>query len=359
MPEPKKRIDEDLIAAAFCEARGLGGLSSAPPAAAGTPIVATIPGYHIRREIHRGGQGVVFEATSDRTERRVAIKVLRDGPLATDSERARFDREVRILGQLRHPNIVTVHDRGTAGGQQYFVMDYVDGHSLDVWLQGRRWSARQVVELFVLICGAVQSAHVRGIQHRDLKPGNIRVSAEGDPHVLDFGLARDVAPTADTVTEAGQFVGSLPWASPEQVLGDRDRCDLRTDVYSLGIMLYQALCGTFPYEVVGNVADVVERIRHTVPVRPRRLRGDLDLDLETIVLVSLQKDPARRYQTAGELAAELRRYLAGEAIVARRDSFWYLLRKGAQRHRLAFAMGFALIVSVNRVARKFGDTSLW
>lgn len=303
------------------------------PRGAATPLAAdAIPGYRLRDEIHRGGQGVVYRALQMSTGRDVAIKVMRQGPFAGPDDRTRFEREIRILAQLKHANIVTIHDAGLAAGCHYFVMDYIAGQPLDAYLRTATPPQPDVVELLARVCDAVDAAHQRGLVHRDLKPGNIRVDDRGVPHVLDFGLAKPSAGSEDsTMTTTGQFVGSLPWAAPEQVAGEPNRIDPRTDVYQLGVVLYQALTGTFPYEVRGHLHVVQERIVNADPVRPRQRNRQIDTDLETIVLTCLQKDPGRRYATAGALATDLRRYLASEPIAARPDSRGYRVRARVQR----------------------------
>lgn len=315
-----------------------------------------IPGYEIVREVHRGGQGVVYQAIQKSTQRKVAIKVIHGGALAGERERARLEREVRILAGLDHPGIVKVHDsgviedpRGTlgGGGAQYFVMDYVSGHSLDAIINAEPKPVDQVLRLFAEICEAVSAAHLRGVIHRDLKPSNIRVDASGRPHVLDFGLAKlsvsdrasgDGSAAARAMTMTGQFVGSLPWASPEQASGLPDKVDVRTDVYSLGVMLYQMLTGRFPYAVAGQMRDVLDNILRAEPARPSTVRRQVNDEVETIVLKCLAKDPARRYQSAGELARDIGRYLRGEPVEAKRDSGWYVISKHLRRHRGAVSV---------------------
>jgi WD40 repeat protein/tRNA A-37 threonylcarbamoyl transferase component Bud32 len=310
----------------------------------------SFPGYEIVREIHRGGQGVVYQAVQKVTKRPVAIKVMREGPFASRRDKARFDREVEVLKQLDHPNIVTVHDSGKAGGFFYYVMDYVEGESLDGWVASSQRTVDEVLRLFATICDAVNAAHLRGVIHRDLKPSNIRVDREGRPHVLDFGLAKMAADDsqAPKVTLTGQFLGSLPWASPEQAEGDPRKIDVRADVYSLGVMLYQMLTGRFPYAVVGAMRDVLDNILRAEPARPSTTRRQINDEVETIVLKCLSKEPARRYQIAGELAADIRHYLAGEPIEAKRDSGLYLLKKTLRRYRVpvTVATGFVLLLAV-------------
>jgi predicted Ser/Thr protein kinase len=312
------------------------------------------PGYEVVRELHRGGQGVVYLGIQTGTRRKVAIKVLHEGPFVGAAGRARFDREVQVLGQLDHANIVKIHESGaTDAGALFYVMDYVPGRALDDYAAHQsRFDIRELLGLFARICEAVGAAHLLGIIHRDLKPANIRVKPDGEPVVVDFGLAKASAPGCErggehpAMTVSGQFVGSLPWASPEQAEGAPGGVDVRTDVYSLGVVLYQLLTGRFPYDVTGGMREVLEKIAGVEPARPRSLRPEIDDEVETIVLKCLQKARERRYQTAGELARDVRHYLAGEPIEAKRDSATYMLRKLAYRYRAAVAVGALILVLV-------------
>lgn len=321
------------------------------------PLAAdAIAGYALLRALHRGGQGVIYEALQHSTHRRVAIKVLREGPFASREDQVRFEREVAILAQLRHPNIVTIHDSGVAAGCSYFVMDYVPGQPLDQWAAQQGRPTGQILHVFEKICAALQAAHARGIVHRDLKPSNVRVDAEDEPHVLDFGLAKVMAPVpgplapADVMTTTGQFTGSLPWAAPEQAEALPGRIDARTDVYALGVILYQLLTRRFPYVVDGALPEVLSNIIRADPVPPRTWRADLDRDLETLILKCLHKERERRYQTAGELTRDLERYRKGEPIAARRDSVPYVLqtrfRRVLGRHPLAACVLLVLAVAL-------------
>jgi len=308
----------------------------------------SLPGYEIIRELHRGGQGVVYQALQHGTRRTVAIKVMREGPLATRREKARFDREVEVLSQLNHPNIVTIYESGKAGGCFHYVMDYIEGEALDEWMARGPHSIEETLRLFVKICDAVNAAHLRGVIHRDLKPSNIRIDGNGEPHILDFGLAKVSSEDAQTeaVTITGQFLGSLPWASPEQAEGALDRIDVRTDVYSLGVILYQMLTDRFPYTVVGTMREVLDNILKAEPAKPSAFCRQINDEVETIVLKCLSKERERRYQIAGELARDIRHYLQGEPIEAKRDSTLYVLRKTLHRYRAqaGVAAGFVLLL---------------
>lgn len=349
---PGKKTDRELVAAALRAARP----RSDTPGMGDEPLPApeTFPGYEIVREIHRGGQGVVYQAIQKATKRRVALKVLHGGPFAGSKGRARFEREVAILAQLDHPNIVSILDSGTAGGQSFYVMDYVSGQTLDAWMAGDPRPVPEVLALFTKICEAVNAAHLKGITHRDVKPSNIRIDHSGEPHILDFGLAKVLAGEVTDETQpqmmsmTGQFIGSLPWASPEQAEGVPGKVDLRTDVYSLGVVLYQLLTGgKFPYEVAGNMRDVMDHILRTAPARPSTIRHQINDEVETIVLKALQKERERRYQSAGELARDIRRYLAGEPIEAMRDSGWYVIRTTLRRYKAqSVAAGVLLLLLV-------------
>jgi eukaryotic-like serine/threonine-protein kinase len=216
-------------------------------------VQISIPGYKIIREINRGGQAVLYKATQQSTGRQVAVKIIREGPLAGPDEHARFEREVQILAALNHPNIVNILDRGeTADGSYLLVMEYIGSRPLDEHLNDYRQrqgnekqDPAELLRLFMKIADAVNAAHLRSVVHRDLKPSNIRIDQNGEPHILDFGLARNAMVTM--TDEANPR--PVQWASPEQAEGIASKIDLRSDVYSLGVILYQMLTGQFPYVI--------------------------------------------------------------------------------------------------------------
>ncbi|MCG3131648.1 MAG: Serine/threonine-protein kinase PknD [Phycisphaerae bacterium] len=303
-----------------------------------------LPGYQIIREIHRGGQGVVYHGVQFSTGRDVAIKVLHGAsPGAAASDRLR--REIDILRDLNHPGVVPILDAAVVGGRLCLVMPFVSGRPVDEYARDAALPLRELLSFFARICDAVQAVHLRGVMHRDLKPGNILVDDEGSPHVLDFGLARfsSFAEAPADLTRTGQFVGSLPYASPEQAEGRRD-VDLRTDVYSLGVMLYQLLTGGLPHDASGSMREVLDRLASHAPVAPRVLQPDLDDDVSVIVLKCLAYEPQRRYQSAGELAEDLRRFLSGRPIQARPDSFGYVARRFIGRHRAVVSLTAVLLL---------------
>lgn len=308
-------------------------------------------GYELLEEIHRGGQGIVYQALQKSEKRKVAIKVLLSGPFASDRERARFQREIELLAQLKHPHIISIYHSGvTDDGRQFYVMDYVHGLPLDRYVRSRKLSLQQLLGLFDAVCDAVQYAHSRGVIHRDLKPSNILVDADGQVHVLDFGLAKLLAGPVDAAMSlTREPVGTLAYMAPEQLGDALHTVDARTDVYALGVVLYQLLTGRFPYPVDGPASEVMEQIRNGTPLPMRRAwdasRGvipppdspsrhwacPIAPDLDAVVLKALHKDARDRYASVQEFRADLHRYSRGEPVLARRGQTWYKLRRTATR----------------------------
>ncbi|MCA9056842.1 MAG: serine/threonine protein kinase, partial [Planctomycetaceae bacterium] len=208
--------------------------------------VHCVEGYEIQNEIHRGGQGAVYRAVQASTKRVVALKFMHSGAEAKESIKKRFEREVELAGSLRHPGIVRVFDSGLTSGQYYYVMDYIDGLCLDDYVLAEKLPIRDIAALFIPICEAVNYAHQRGVIHRDLKPSNVLVDREGHCHIVDFGLAKlgnDDTSDTQKLSLTGQVMGTLHYMSPEQARGESDAVDTRSDVYSLGVMLYELLTG--------------------------------------------------------------------------------------------------------------------
>ncbi|HEV2495736.1 MAG TPA: tetratricopeptide repeat protein [Terriglobia bacterium] len=331
-------------------------VSAALPSAAaslvdsGQPLPARIGRYRIIRLLGEGGMGAVYEAEQDFPHRTVALKVIRAGYATLDMLR-RFENEAQALGRLQHPGIAQIYEAGTAetpfGKQPYFAMELVRGQALVAYCDEHQLDVRQRLELMTKICDAVQHAHQRALIHRDLKPANILVDESGQPRILDFGVARltDSDAQATRQTDIGQLVGTLAYMSPEQVLGDPAEIDTRSDVYALGVILYELLAGKGPYVMGRQLHEVVRTIREEEPTAlssvNRTYRGDVD----TIAGKALEKDKTRRYASAAELAADIRRYLHDEPITARPPSTSYQLWKFARRNR-ALVLGVAAVFVV-------------
>lgn len=319
-----------------------------------------IKGFKILEELGGGSQGIVYKAEQNGTKRVVALKVIREGAFASKGERRRFESEVELASRLGHSNIVSIYAYGRDSGHDYFAMEFIEGETLDTYVAVRTLELRALLELFEQICDAVSFAHQRGVIHRDLKPSNVIVDSSGQPHIVDFGLAKAIPDTpsviAAGVTQPGEFAGTWDYASPEQVKRDPALVDVRSDVYALGVILYELLTDASPYPTQGESRETIARhILETPPMRPSFIRRDIDNEVETIILYALRKDPNRRYQSVAVLRDEIRRYLAGEAIEAKRDSSWYVLRKTIQRYRwrvaavataLTALLVFAVTVSV-------------
>jgi len=337
-----------------------------------------IGAYRILREIGQGGMGAVYEAEQEQLNRRVALKLIRLG-MDTRQVVARFEAERQALAKMNHPNIAQVIDAGaTEAGRPYFVMEYIDGEPITDYCDSRQLSTADRLDLFLQVCAGVQHAHQKGIIHRDLKPTNVLVAQEDGravPKIIDFGIAKATAQrmTEKTLfTQAGMLIGTPEYMSPEQAgLSELD-VDTRTDVYSLGVLLFELLVGALPLEPTelrrAGYEEICRRIREEEPARPsaklstlhgrsdelarnrrtdspsliRALRGDLDW----ITMRALEKDPDRRYASPSELAADLRRHIDNEPVEAGPPSTAYRIRKFARRHRLVVAAGSVVVLSM-------------
>lgn len=326
------------------------------------PMPEQIGRYRVIRRIGQGGMGTVYEAEQDNPRRRVALKVIRH-EFATRQTTQRFQREAAVLGHLQHPGIAAIYEAGydddTEVNRWFLALELIHGKPLMEFAEGNHLALHQRLELMARVCDAVQHAHQRGVIHRDLKPGNILVVKHttahdesdtddtsgsgtfidtiGQPKILDFGIARVMDPDLQVLTQQtqpGQIVGTLAYMSPEQLAGDTSDLDIRCDIYALGVLIYEITSGHLPYNLTNKpIGEAARIIRDEEPTRVSQYNTLLRGDVATIVAKAMDKDRERRYDTAAELAADLRRYLHNEPISARPTSTLYQLGKFARRNK--------------------------
>lgn len=297
-------------------------------------IGTKIGSYKLRRIIGTGGMGTVYEAQQEQPRRRVAIKMMKQG-ITSSSALRRFEFESQTLARLHHSGIAQVYEAGThddgAGGVPYFVMEYIpNALKITEYADKKNLGTRERLELFVKVCDAVQHGHLKGIVHRDIKPGNVLVDSNGQPKIIDFGVARstdsDLAVTT-LQTDVGQLLGTLQYMSPEQCAADPSDVDTRSDIYALGMVLYELLTGRLPYDVrKAAIHEAVRMVREEEPVKLSSIDRHLRGDVETIALKALEKERDRRYQSASALEQDIDRYLIDRPVQG--------YRKGSSRHRL-------------------------
>lgn len=309
-----------------------------------------IPGYNVLGLIAFGGQGAVYRAVQQGTGRAVAIKVPIGDAIRRASTRYRFEREIELTARLDHPGIVRVLGACTlADGRLGCVMEYVEGEPFDRWAsrERARGQLRSIARSVSGIADAIAYAHQRAVIHRDIKPSNVIVMADGEPRVLDFGLAKAIGEEGSSfATLTGAFVGTLVYSAPEQVVSGARSIDLRTDVYALGLLLFQALTGRLPYESDLPPGELVRCIRDQPTVCPSVLGDGIGSELDAIVTRAMAKEPERRYQSAGELRDDLEAWLEGRAVSAKKDSKLYVLRKSAWRHRRPLGLVAVLLTAM-------------
>ncbi|MAI66334.1 MAG: hypothetical protein CMJ26_00485 [Phycisphaerae bacterium] len=334
---------------------------SPPPAlnSAGDPMIGKkIGSCTIKRVIGSGGMGTVYEAIQENPRRRVALKVMKRG-ISSRSAIRRFEFESQTLARLKHQGIAQVYEAGThddgSGGAPYFVMEYViNAKPITHYADDKDLNTRKRLELFSKVCDAIQQGHLKGIVHRDLKPGNILVNSNGQPKIIDFGVARstdsDLAITT-LQTDVGQLIGTLQYMSPEQCEADPSDIDIRSDVYALGVLLYELLTGNLPYDIKRvAIHEAVRVIREQEPIKLSATHKHLRGDIETIAHKALEKDRVRRYQSATAIQEDVMHYLNDEPITARPPGAIDYLRRFAKKHTAAAlaiaSIFFVLIISV-------------
>ncbi len=304
-----------------------------------------IEGYEILCKLGEAGQGQIWRALQVSTNRQVALKVPRAGLISSDKALARFEREVELAAGLKHPNIAQIHDSGIHQGIYYYAMDLIEGTQLDEYVKENNLSQREILELMRTVCRAVQHAHQNGVIHRDLKPSNIIVAENGQPFIVDFGLAKNLLEGAPdlTISINGEAAGTPAYMSPEQAAGHNDKLDTRTDVYSLGVILFTLLTGESPHDLSGSRLEVMHRIAEEQVRRPRKICTKIGKELELLLLKALDNDPDRRYAAAGMMAQDIDNYLTGAPLIAGPESGVYHIKKFVRRHQ-------ALVIGISAVA---------
>ncbi len=317
-----------------------------PSLAGKTGEYPDIEGYRIIGCLGEGGMGIVWRAEQISTHRQVALKLMTPHGVMSEKAQVRFQREVELTARLDHPNIAQIYESGLHRGMYYYAMELVVGEPLDRYVKSRRLSRVQILALMRTVCQAVFYAHLRAVIHRDLKPSNILVSADGQPHVLDFGLAKALLEEDEAlnISIEGQIAGTPSYMSPEQAAGRHSEIDTRTDVFSLGVILYELLLGQSPHDLSGPTLGVLRNIAEGKMRRPREVNKSIGRELEALLLKALAHNPEDRYASAGTLAKDIGNYLDGEPLDAPVPTTLYFIRKKARKHSMQIGIAAAILV---------------
>lgn len=315
------------------------------PSGVAGEVLPDVPGHDVIKILGRGGMGMVLQARHRVLGRIVAVKMPLSGSAADTEERERFLREARATARLRHANICPVYEVGASAGQPYLTMAYIDGETLGKWAMERKPNAQQAATILARLSRAVAYAHAEGILHRDIKPGNVLVDAATEqPMLMDFGLAKELSLTGSELTQSGQILGTPAYMAPEQAAGRLEQIGTHSDVYALGAVLYYLLCGRAPF--VGSSGEVLRQVQLDEPLPPRKIAPRIHADLETICLKAMAREPLRRYASAGAMADDLERFLAGEAILARREGLAWKAWRVIKRRPVTWALVAAMLLTI-------------
>jgi serine/threonine-protein kinase len=324
--------------------------AAAPPPRAPAPPAAPadeprrIAKYVLLQELGTGGMGIVYKAWDPDLKRVVALKMIRSGYFAHPSDISRFTREREALAQVKHPNIVPIHDAGHFEGQPYFVLELLEGGTLHRRLAEFQSDRRAAAGLVEQIARAAHELHQHGMLHRDLKPSNILFDVHGVPHLSDFGLVKLMEESDEDLTKTNQRLGTPAYMAPEQTGLSKHKIGRHSDLWALGVLLFELVTQTRPFKGHEH-SELFQKIATEEPPRPRKVRADIDAGLESIILKCLEKDPADRYGSAAELADELGRWRRGEALQTQPDNFWRRLKRRARRHPGRVALGAAVLAA--------------